>query len=70
MADTVTEKKIVGPVTAASGGGAAVAMLVCWGLKNFAQIDVPPEIQGALAFLLALASGYLVPTSRSGEHSA
>jgi len=61
--------KIVGPVTAAAGGGAAVAAIACWALNQFAGIDVPSGIEGSLAFVLALIGGYLVPTSR-GDHSA
>jgi len=68
--ETTSEKKIVGPVTAAAGGGAALAAVLCWALSQFGHIDVPSGIEGSIAFLFALAGGYLVPTSRSGSHAA
>lgn len=64
------ETKVVGPVTAAAGGGAATAAVLCWVLAQFAGIDVPPGIEGSLALILALISGYLVPVTRKGNQSA
>jgi len=70
MTETVSEKKIVGPVTAATGGGVALATIICWLVAQFTGIDVPVAVQGSLSLLLGLAGGYLVPTSRSGSHAA
>jgi len=68
--NSTPDAKVVGPVTAGAGGGAAVAAIICWLLEQFAGITVPVGIQGSFAFVLALAGGYLVPTRRGGEHSA
>jgi len=54
------DKRQIGPVTTAAGGGAALAGIICWGLGRFAGVDVPSDVQGYLALLFVIIAGYLV----------
>lgn len=56
----MTDKRSIGPVTTAAGVGAAASGLLAWLLKEFAHIDMPPEVQGYLAIILVVAAGYAV----------
>jgi hypothetical protein len=53
-------KRSVGPVTTAAGVGAALSGLIAWLLKQFAGIEVPPEVQGYLAIILVVVAGWAV----------
>ena len=57
--DTV-DRRQVGPVTTAAGAGAALSGLLAWLLKQFAGIDMPPEVQGYLAIILVVLAGWLI----------
>lgn len=59
--------RTIGPVTAASAAGAALATIICWILSSNG-IDVPETVQGSATVLLTILGGYLVP-SRSGRHT-
>jgi hypothetical protein len=50
-------------VTAAGLAG-AVSILVVWGLSQFANIDISPEVASAFTTLLAFLAGYLTPHAR------
>ena len=63
------QKRVIGPVTAGAGGGAALSLVICWVLARFAGIDVPADVQGAFTILLVLGGGYLVKPS-SGRRAA
>ena len=55
-----TTPRTIGPVTTAAGGGAALSAVVAWLLQVFLHVDVPVEIQGALAILFVILAGWLV----------
>jgi hypothetical protein len=57
------QKRVIGPVTAGAGGGAALSLVICWLLLRFFGVDVPPDVQGAFTLLLVLGGGYLVKPS-------
>jgi voltage-gated potassium channel Kch len=73
MAETINQKRTVGPVTQAATLGAAVAGLIAWLVKIIFDIDMPPEIVGALAVIIpaigSLVGGYLVRPAK-GDHVA
>ena len=54
------DKRQIGPVTTAAGVGAAASGLIAWLLKQFAHIEMPPEVQGYLAIILVVTAGFLV----------
>lgn len=54
-----TPKRQVGPVTMATGGGAAVATLIAWGL-SFAGVEMEALEQGALTIVLIMLAGWSV----------
>lgn len=57
------KKRTVGPVTIASGTGAALGVILAW-LMKLLGVDVPPDVQNAVAVLLppllAVVGGWLV----------
>lgn len=57
--------RTVGPVTAASAGGTALSVVLVYVASLFG-LDVPALVAGALALLLTIAGGYLVPAR--GRH--
>lgn len=54
--------KVIGPVTSATTGAAAVTAILCWAIGH-AGLPVPAEIQGAITVVIVLVSGYLAPAS-------
>lgn len=68
-------ERTIGPVTTAAGGGAALSAVISWLLEITLHVDVPTEIQGALAVLFVILAGWAVkprtttPVVR-GEHVA
>lgn len=59
-APTTDQPRTIGPVTTAAGGGAALSAVVAWLLQITLHVDVPVEIQGALAVLFVILAGWLV----------
>jgi hypothetical protein len=41
-----------GSVVVGGGLGGAIATIISWAAKQFFQIDMPPEVAGAFAFVL------------------
>jgi hypothetical protein len=65
--------RTIGPVTTAAGGGAALAAIIAWLLETFGHVQVPTEIQGALAVLFVILAGWAVkprPAVADGRHAA
>lgn len=63
--------RTVGPVTTAAGGGAALSAVISWLLETLLHVQVPTEIQGALAVLFVILAGWAVkPRTTAGEHAA
>lgn len=61
------DRRQVGPVTMATGGGAAVATLIAWGL-SFAGIELASLEQGALTLVLIMVAGWSVrPAGRRSK---
>ena len=58
----------VGPVTAASTAGTALALVLVY-VAGLCGLDVPEPVAGAVALLLTLAGGFLVEPAEA-EHSA
>ena len=52
--------RTIGPVTTGATAGAAAALLIAWLLRLLLGVEMPAEVQGALAILLVAAGGYLV----------
>ena len=57
--------RAVGPVTTASAGGAAPAVVLAY-VASLSGLEVPPLVSGALGLLLTIAGGLLVPAR--GRH--
>jgi len=55
-----TPARTIGPVTTAAGGGAALSAVISWLLETLLGVQVPTEIQGALAVLFVILAGWLV----------
>lgn len=55
----MTEKRTIGPVTAATTTAAAAVHVLCWALAGFGII-VPADTQGAATVVLVALAGYLV----------
>ncbi|MDQ4502193.1 hypothetical protein [Sinomonas sp. ASV322] len=52
----------IGPVTLATSGSVAAVTVLVWALRVFFGVEVPDEVAGAAAVLVALAAGYLTPS--------
>jgi len=48
----------------AVGIAGSLSILIVWGLHQFMQVNVPPEVASACTTLLAFLAGYLTPHSR------
>lgn len=47
------------PKVAAAGIAGAITVLVVFGLKQFAHIEVPAEVAAALTAVISFAAGYI-----------
>lgn len=61
----MSEPRAVGPVTAASGAGTALSVVLVY-IASLFGLEVPALVAGALALLLTIAGGLLVPSR--GRH--
>lgn len=57
--DTV-DKRQIGPVTTAAGGGVAAAGVLSWIVEQVWHIDVPTDVQTYLGILFVIAAGWAV----------
>lgn len=55
-----TDKRQIGPVTTAAGGGVAVAGVICWLFEEFTKRDIPDNVENYVAIILAIAAGWAV----------
>jgi hypothetical protein len=68
-----TPTRTIGPVTTAAGGGAALSAVLAWLLQTTLNVDVPVEIQGAMAVLFVILAGWAVKPRTApsrGTHAA
>lgn len=63
----VATKRPIKKVIAIFSG--ALVAVVAWALKQFANIEIPGEVQAALIILVSAAAAYLTPI-REGEIEA
>jgi len=61
----VSAPRAVGPVTTASAGGGALAVVLVY-IASLFGLEVPPLVAGALGLLLTIAGGLMVPSR--GRH--
>lgn len=56
----VTSARPLNKVTAAAAAG-ALAVILAWGLKQFAGIELPDTVQSAVTLLVSVGAAYLTP---------
>lgn len=54
------DKRQIGPVTTAAGGGVAAAGVLSWIIETFAHIEVPTDVQTYLGILFVISAGWAV----------
>lgn len=54
------DKRQIGPVTTAAGGGVAAAGVLSWIVEQVWHIDVPTDVQTYLGILFVIAAGWAV----------
>lgn len=54
------DKRQIGPVTTAAGGGVALSGIICWLLEEFAHVTVPTDVQTYFGIVLVIAAGYAI----------
>lgn len=54
------DKRQIGPVTTAAGGGVAAAGLISWLIEEFAHIEVPSDVQTYMGILFVIVAGWAV----------
>jgi len=54
------DKRQIGPVTTAAGGGVAAAGVLSWAVEQIWHIQVPTDVQTYLGILFVIAAGWAV----------
>lgn len=47
----------------AGGAGAALALIIAWGVKQFAGVEIPAEVEGAFVILLSALGPFFGPAN-------
>lgn len=61
--------RVVGPVTTATTAGAAAGTVLVWAVEAITARDIPDPVELAVAVLLGLLGGFLVPPKGSGDNA-
>jgi hypothetical protein len=64
------DKRQIGPVTTAAGGGVAAAGIICWLVELIFHIDVPTDVQTYIGIVLVIAAGWAVKPASRGKRVA
>lgn len=62
------DKRQIGPVTTAAGGGVAAAGVISWVVEQIWHIQVPTDVQTYFGILLVILAGWMVKPK--GDHAA
>lgn len=67
---TVDDKRAIGPVTTATGAGAAGAYLICALIQMIWGVETSTEFQGALTVVIVVVAGWMIKPRIRGRRVA